>query len=414
MYLDYKKIFYSILMGGTAFLGMMRYIVYGVCLSPSKLGYLAIAITVSLYGVFLQLGVMNGLDRELPILFGKNKKTVIAQFVGETTIFMFYTQIIGFFIFGTVMLFVNITDTNMRGAFLLGGITSIAASFCQLVMLRLRSEQRYLTFALLQFAQAFAILIAGVLFIKFLGYFGAVFAHILVYALLYFICTVKVLHPVDYSNIEIKEIVYLIKIGFPLMITGICLTLQQTMDRFFMIKIFSSEEIGIYQIAFLPITIGVVINSIIRQYVIPLFLYRFGHGNNLMDLLKSKTLVSITIIVSLLLLWPVFQVVITSFINKWLPNYYKSKNLLFIFYIGSIFIAANIDVVSNAANRQRLLMYIYLIMIMLCFIGCFIGYRYHFKTNYFAYVNTGTQMISFLAVNIVEYFIAVSANRNIK
>ena len=43
--------------------------VYGKYLSPASMGYFSIANTIAGYGVFLHLGILNGLNRELSILW---------------------------------------------------------------------------------------------------------------------------------------------------------------------------------------------------------------------------------------------------------------------------------------------------------------------------------------------------------
>jgi len=265
-------------MGIAVGLGFIKTIVFGAYLSPKFMGYYAIAVTIAGYGTFLQLGLMSGLNRELPVCLGSRKEKYSSDLIGETTIAIISLQLIGIIIYFCVLGKVEFDDSCVRNACFLAGLLAFASPFGQMVMLRLRAEQRILSFSSLQLINALGILLLGMLAIQYMSYKGAILARVFVHFGSFIIVSKTILNPVNYFYFKLRDIIYLIRIGLPMMAAGILLNLQMSMDRLFLIKNVSATEIGIYQIGILPLTMGLMLGSIANQYVGPKLLFRYGQG----------------------------------------------------------------------------------------------------------------------------------------
>src|SRR3972149_2941133 len=366
-----KEIIYILLMGLATFLGFVKNVVFGAYLSPEFLGYFSIAITIASYSVFLQLGLMSGLYRELPVRLGNGEGKYCSGLVGETTISVLVLQLIGIILYNLIILNLNFEDISKKNAFFLGGLLAFSTPFGQIVLLRLRAEQRILSFSILQFLNSLLILFIGLVAIKYLGYKGAIFTVIMINLLSFILVSKWFLSPVNYFYFRFKDIFYLIRIGLPMMAAGVMVTLQMSMDRLFLFKTTSASDIGIYYFSIIPLTFGMIISGIIDQYIGPKLLFRYGQGYSLKYIFNRVFLVS----------------------------------------LGAIFTAVNITgVLINAANRQILIFCGTAFVAAICFVGYALVSYYAMTIKWYAYVNVAGQLISFLVVTGISDYVANHAH----
>lgn len=407
MKISKKEFLYLFLMGSAALFGIIRTIAYGAYLSPANMGYYSIAITIASYGTFLQLGLMSGLNRELPVSLGKGKQEYSSDLVGETTIAVISLQLIGIIVYYIIIANITFKDSFIRNAFFYAGLLAFSAPFGQMVMLRLRAEQRVLSFSSLRLINTLGITLLGILAIQYMSYKGAILAIVLINFASFIIVGKTILNPANYFYFKLKDIIYLIRIGLPMMAAGVLLNLQMSMDRLFLVKNVSATELGIYQIGTLPLTMGIVISSIANQYVGPKLLFRYGQGESFKYVFNKSLMVSLIIIGSMFLFWPIVPPLADFVINRWLPDYHRSLPLISIFYLGAIFTSANITGVAIlAANRQILSLYQTAFMAFICFIGYLLISHYNMTIKWYAYVNVAVQIIGFFMVTGISYYLS--------
>lgn len=402
-----KEFMYILFMGIAAILGYVRIMLFGRYLSPEAMGYYSIVLTIAAYGVFLQLGLMSGLNRELPVCLGRDKGKYSSFLVGEITMSVVLLQLVGTIIYYIVLLNIKFHDPSVKAAFFMAGLLAFSVPFNQMVMLRLRSERRVLEFSLLQMVNSFVVLFGGLLAIKYLGYKGAILAMISFNIASFLLASAFFLTPVKYfAPIRLKDIGYLMRIGLPMMIAGVFLTLQMSMDRLFLIKEATPSQIGIYQIGLLPLMLGVVGSGIVNQYIGPKLLFGYGQNKSIKYVFSRAAAVAVLIIVGMLLLWPAVKPVTSFVIGKWLPAYRESIPLIVVFYLGAIFTTANImGVTINAANRQVLCLWASILMVIICFLGYSVVAIKGFPLICYAYTNAAAQIVNFLLMLGISYFL---------
>lgn len=406
MKIGVREILYVFLMGSATGLAFIRTLVFGAYLKPEMMGYYFIVTTIAGYGAFLQFGLLSGLNRELPVRLGRGEDRFYSDLVGQTTVTVVLLQVIGIAIYYGVLTTIEFKESSVKDAFFLAGLLPLAASLNQMIMLRLRAEQRILSFSSLKVINSLGILVLGIAGIKYLGYRGAIFTIVLVHISSFIIVSKVFLMPANYFVFRFNDICYLVRIGFPMMIAGLLINLQMSMDRLFLMKNVSPAEIGIYQIGILPLTFGVVTGSIVNQYVGPKLLYRYGENRSLNYVFDRSLKVSLMIIGVMVLFLPTVPALARFVIDHWLPDYKASVSLILIFYIGTIFTSGNIvGVVIIAANRQILALYQAGILAGFSFVGYVIVSRYYLSVEWYAYVNIITQIISFLVNTSICFYV---------
>lgn len=407
-----REAFYFTLMAGTAFFGLIRTLVLGAVLEPVWLGYYSVALTIASYGALIQGGLMSGLNRELPVRLGKGNEREAMELVGETTIALFIVPSLGLMVYYTALALMDFQDAHKKTAFLIAGLLAFSSPFFQMVLLRLRAEQRVLTLSSVQFVHALGVLALSVAAIEVAGYTGALFVIILLNLLGFAIVSKKNLKPASYRLFRLKDISYLARIGLPLMIAGVLVNLQMSMDRLFLIGEKTAAEIGIYQIGAIPLFFGVLMSGIIDQYVSPRLLFRFGEGKSLGYLFNSAFATSLILILVMLLLGPLLLLLSGWVIDRWMPVYRDSIPFISVFYLGAVFTSANISgVVMNAANRQTLILCVSAIVTSIGFMGYLIVSIRGMSMIWYAYVNVAVQILSFLIISATAYLLAKNSKR---
>ena len=391
-------------MGLASLLSFFRLIVFGKFLEPSSLGYYSIVLTISSYGAFLQFGLMSGLNRELPVAFGKGKSTYSSNLVGVTTWGVFVFQTIGITTYFLILSFLSFEDALREKAFLLAGFLAMSNSMTQMVTLRLRSEQRVLSFSLLNFINSLLILLLGIFAIQIFNFSGIVYTIIFVNISTFIIVTKFYLGTVNYRSFNFAHIKYLVKIGLPMTMSSVLMSLIISMDRLFLIKYVDLKTLGLYQISLIPITLGIMLSSMIDQYIGPKLLYDFGKGISLDQIFKKLIRIFITVIFAGLFCWPLFLLILKYILLNFLPLYKDSIPLMHVFYwAGVIMIGNRFSVIFNIKNKQHFLLIQSIAILILTFITFILISSFSKPIEWYAYSTIFIQLINLITAIILSY-----------
>jgi O-antigen/teichoic acid export membrane protein len=273
-----------------------------------------------------------------------------------------------------------------------------------MVMLRLRSEQRKLAFSFLHFITTLSSVGLGYIAVKYFGFKGAIWALISVNLSAFIIVSAKFLPKVNYFYFDYKEIAYLVKIGFPVMLAGIAVSFFITMDKIFLIRFSTVENLGVYQIAILPMIFGIAVQSLINQVTTPKLLYDFGAGSSLSSLYKQALIISFFVMIIMIILGPFIVFILNFIIKGWLPLYSEALPLISIFYLTSILIAANLsDIIYVASNKPKLMFYQNLVLVLLAFmVFLFISSK---SIIWYAYAVLILQLLKLLSSLLINFLI---------
>ncbi len=354
--LSNRECIYLLLMGLSLVVGAFKIAAFAKYLSPALMGYLSVALTVASYGALFDFGLLSGLNRELPIALGSGKYGDAARYVGETTMAIALLSVVGFGVYAAVLGSVSFTDGRLRDAFVWGGLLSIGGMFFSLARLRLRAEQHILPLSATMLFDQVLTLIGGILLVRWFDYSGPIIMTISSGALLFHYSTRWLLMPVNYRDVRFAELRELFSVGLPLTAASLLSGAKLSLDRLFIIKTMHPQNLGLYQLGVLPLSLAIAITVICNQYVGPKLLVRYGEGHDLRYVFSRAVVVAAAVFGVMILTWPLAVPFFRFVVHRWLPAYEGSITIFAIFYFGAAFTASNtVGIATIAAKRQNIL-----------------------------------------------------------
>jgi len=250
-------------------------------LSPQDLGYWN-SIYVTLYYVsFLQFGIFNGLNRELPFYMGKGEYDKVeilassAMWVAKVLVLFFF--IITFFAFIFMTITKEYSEKEIFSITILGFI--IASQFYNnYLTVTFRANKSFLQLSRAYFIQTLLILLS-VFLVYFYKYYGYVIRNLILSISLVFM--IHYLRPLKTNTKFNKEaMILLLKTGIPLFTLVYFLTITDTFNRIILLKIGDTKTVGMYYPA-LAVIVGMkMLPSAFSQYLYPRMSYEVGKSND--------------------------------------------------------------------------------------------------------------------------------------
>jgi O-antigen/teichoic acid export membrane protein len=388
---------YLAVMGiGTVF-AVLQIPLFAALLAPAALGYLSVANNIGPYGSIVTLGVLSGLNREIPVALGRGETARVAALVGEVSLFLVAAGGLGLMVYFVVLLRLPIGDADLRLALALGGVLGLTNLFLQLALLRLRGEARPMAFSGAFCCQKTCFILFGAAAALSGGFAPPAIVMIAVNAFLFFYLTSRSLAPAIYRPRPPRELPYLMRIGWPLMAGGLCFNLQVTLDRLFLMQVVPAHTLGVYQFASLPLSLGMVMNGVVGQYVFPRLFHRFGRDGDLGRVLRSCTLLSVAVAAGILLACPIVVWAAGAVIERYFPQYGESVQLIVPFCLGGALVAANFfPVTLEAANRQRTVLLVSAASAVCCAAAYCVLARQGAESLWYAYVSFAGLLVHFV------------------
>ncbi|XOV92285.1 MAG: oligosaccharide flippase family protein [Bacteroidota bacterium] len=340
-------------------------------LGPTLWGIWYLLNLIIAYRGIFELGVVNGLNREIPMSLGRNDgRDVLIKNVTLSSVIL-TTSLIGVLIlFSSIF----IRDVTIRGSLLL--LIPLFAS-SQFFFLIQSCYKAYILFHRVSVQQILFSVTFPIITIP-LAIFFDLYGFMIGYSISLTLSTgiVLILYPLKFRlEFNLPETRNLIRIGLPIMAVGIAYTFLNTIDRWFVSGFLSIKELGYYSMAILVFGIMVLFSRIISQQIYPRMAMDWSKTLSKLELLKwvSKQ----TRYVSFLII-PLFIGVVTLFpliIIYFLPDYSPGINALRIIAIGTLFLpfSSGWGEVLNIIDKQ-----IYYLIIIISAIFLNIGLNFIF------------------------------------
>ena len=318
--------------------GLVAYV-----LTPENFGYFTLFLVITGYFQYSQLGILNGLGRELPISYGKESIKHSLELVGVTFNALLVSQFFFLVICTLIVSFLSFEDNQIYLVILLSLISSVISNFYNLSMLRLRSELRLVEYSVVNFIVVVLGLCLTVYLAYKMGYLGAIIGTIISFLLGFIYTNVFIL---DRPILKAKKILYkaknLMMIGSPLLLSGFIQTSLFSMDKIILSNIYAIAEFGIYAFSSIPLTMGIVLSGILATYFTPKILHKFGSDDDLFQAYKNSRNISLLVIIFGIIFYPVYYLIISFALKNFFPDYIEGKELMVVFYIPALFISANL------------------------------------------------------------------------
>ncbi|HKK25990.1 MAG TPA: polysaccharide biosynthesis C-terminal domain-containing protein [Gracilimonas sp.] len=303
-------------------------------LGPSLWGiWYLLNLVIAYRGVF-ELGITNGMNREVPINLGKNdeKKAENIENIAFTSV-----QLSA--VFTSIILLAAsfiVENTDLKNALLCLIPLFIVSQFYYLLNASLKAHSLFNYVSRKQFIFSFLFpLLAVPLTYKF-----KLEGFIVAFTLALFISGSYIYNvsPISYSiRFDWKEVKNLIRIGFPIMAVGIAYTFLNTADRWIIAVFLEPAELGYYSMAIIVFGGMTLFPRIISMQLYPRMAFDWGKSNSKEKLLHwtwLQTKYSIFLIIPLM---GGVLVVFPWIIRTWLPEYIPGIFSLQIIVFGTIF-----------------------------------------------------------------------------
>ena len=213
-------------------------------ISPNDLGIWNTVTLVLTYSVFLQAGLLNGFNLELPAALGRGEQERANAMAGTALTLTVFTSLITFVI-GLLVFFFTTHDDDKVKYGILAVTFLVAISYYQSYLTStFRSNSSFLRLSLLQIIEA-VINLATLVLVIYYAYYGMIFKIVLV--TLISLVLLHLYRPIKVGLLwNKKELVNMFKIGLPIFGLAYLETFASTVDKLFLIKYSDMTNVGLY------------------------------------------------------------------------------------------------------------------------------------------------------------------------
>lgn len=338
-------------------------IVASIFIAPGEMGVICNCLLISTYASFIQLGVFNGLNRNIAFYKAQNKQNVVQNMVNTSHMVAVCVAAIGCAISVVYALCV----VGKGGVYIAGSILLlITLAFTPLSThyeTTYRSGQEFKRLGIIKFKES--LLYCIVVFLpSLLGYLGKIISDSLK-LLVGFFLRLKDLPIKSTGRGQLKTYKELVRTGFPMLLSGYVWSIFQVADQTYISAYFGEEQLGLYTLSRYCVMAFIILPQAINAVLYPKAAARFGQTGNSYDLLPfwRKTLILysaiiIPIVVVLYVIAPILVPIV-------LPKYVDGIDCMKINLISCItFIYMGPSVIFGTLRKNTA--YIISIIICLC------------------------------------------------
>lgn len=325
-------------------------------IDPYLMGIWTSVAVFETYGNILRLGVINGMNRELPYTLGENNKSkaiAIASTTLNYTIFnISIIVLIGFFILYTF-------DFNQYYLWvILVFVIKISLSFYNSYLTgTFRSQDDFNKLSNIQYFMIIIKLISLPLIL--LGFYGYLLVQLLV-----IIFDSVVLHYYrpfkETTKFNINIYKELIKVGFPIFVTSYGITLIDSLPKLFILKYGDEYSMGIFSPVLMLSSVIVMLPNMVLTYIYPKLSYHLGNKRNPVELFKKLKELYLLIFLGILFIVSILYFLLDYF-TLFFPKYHESLPYLHLSLIIYPFILFKIGHMVNSIFKKYNFMYYFLL-----------------------------------------------------
>jgi len=350
------------------------FLVYGVVfikgvltrriITPDEFGYFINAQLIITYGMYMQLGVLNALNFEIPGLEARANQNELDKTIGSSKAYIICISVLSLIMIPIVLTFD--IDSKLKYGY---AITLIILSINLWVGMGeniLRGYQEFSKLSKIMIIKSVSTLIISVALTYFIGYYGLYFGLLAgnVMALLFMINRINIYKPIFKVILIFKRI----KNGLPIFVTGMLWSLLLAIGQTIGFMKLTNTEMGEFSITIMIYSTIMIFPSIISQIVYPKILILTSNSNNeikLVDFYNSffELYSRILIIISILSLL-IIPELISMVLPKYLGGISSSLILLLSMYVIAIN-GLNTNVITGFRKAKRLTMHLTIALILM-------------------------------------------------
>lgn len=276
-------------------------------LMPDQLGMFNGYALILGYLPILQVGVANGLNRELPYYLGKGERQVAYNFAAVAQFWEILLAGICCSVLFSLSLFYIFQHNYINGISCLAYTFAVGHLFYGTYYLQIlyRTNQDFNKLSLITLIVS-VVSFLSILFVWCWGYYGLC-ARLVVLSSVEFILLWK-WKPIKVKAVFNKKMfLEIIRIGIPIYVVGIIFSLWATFQNTLVLKIGGVEQYGFFALAIMVQSSLEVLTNAVSQVLYPKMAYEYGKGKKISDILstmrKPILVIMCFILPSLVLIW---------------------------------------------------------------------------------------------------------------
>lgn len=290
-------------------------------IEPGELGIWQSLSILQLYIPFLELGVPNGLNRELPFLYGKGENEVAEGYAQASQYFMIVVAII---LFTLTVVTVGIISFRSTDPMVVAGVATVG------MLLTTNAYQRYLTVTY-RSAQSFIMLskLYGVQVLVQLAFLPLVWQYryygLLLYTFLVaFIFTIAmhITRPIKAGPSFNKDYLkHLIRIGWPVFFMGYIRGVSNSFNRIVLLLKGGAFSVGLFTPVNAIGTLVTLLPGVLANFFFPKMNYVLGATNNPRELWPMVVRINVILFLFAIpfvsIIWWVTPYIIMTYFEKY-------------------------------------------------------------------------------------------------
>lgn len=293
-------------------------------LMPEQLGMFNGFALILGYLPILQVGVANGLNRELPYYLGKGNKEVAHNFASVAQYWEILLAIISCSILFILGVFYFFRQDYISGISCFAYTFAVGHLFYGTYYLQIlyRTNQDFNKLSLITLIVS-VVSFLSILFVWLWGYYGLC-ARLTILSSVEFFLLWK-WKPIQVkANFNKKIFVDIIKIGIPIYVVGIIFSLWATFQNTLVLKIGGVEQYGFFALAIMVQSSLEVLTSAVSQVLYPKMAYEYGKGKRLSEILvaarKPIIVILCFLLPSLVLVWFILPYIVNFLMPQYNPG----------------------------------------------------------------------------------------------
>lgn len=371
--------------------------------SPQDLG-LWTTITLALtYSAFLQGGVINGLNLELPYAFGKGEIDKGERLAGVAQTFTLIISVVVLLLGIGICLFFPSDNEKLKYGIL--GITFvIILTFYQTYLIStFRSNSSFLKLSYIQLAEASFNVLTIVLVVYFI-YYGLIIKAIIV--LMFFVLLLHIYRPIKVKLFWNKKIfLSLLKVGFPIFALVILDSFVLTIDKVWLLKYTTLSQVGFYSFGLYALNTFILFSNSVASYVYPKMTYTYAQSNDKRVLWKYVKKITYLLLILQTPILILGYILIPILVPKFFPNYIESITVIKILLLAGMIKGSvvGVNVLWSMKNWKYMYTYQILYTIMLVSITFVCCHIFNNKIEGVAYGVLIANVLNLMSALILSY-----------
>lgn len=300
------------------------------------------------YVYFIQLGVVNGLSRELPFYLGKKKQNV-AVGLARTSLSVVSVNTALVLIFGFFFIWYSAFKSASLSNVFYTSISIVVLMALQfytnylLSTFRSNNSFKRLTYIYVGMSLFIPVSLLLVLYYNYLGHIIRIPLVALVQLIALHLYRPFKIKP----KFKLKFFKLLTSTGIPLFVFGYITGIASTFGRLILLQLGTTLQMGLYSPAIAVNTAMRLIPVTLSQYIYPKFSYIAGESNSKITIWKLAVKVSFYVFLILLPITAVGYLLMPWFINNIFPNYTEGIFAAQLATIAGLFSGASIGFVTS-------------------------------------------------------------------